>query len=162
MSGVFSFIYSRPFRFVLTMVEALAVVAAILFVVSLDFITVGKLALFACIAVSTWEVGLALSLYIMTKDSIDKVITIMMRTTRKFSLRPYVFAIDMFVYLLAAWYVVSHSPNMLLTTLSLLLVFALIWDKMNSLYMSFIITQIADKEAEGKDSKKHPKNPLQK
>jgi hypothetical protein len=162
MSELFSLIYSRPFRLFLVVVEALVVVTALLFVVSSGVGIVGKAVLSLCIAISAWEVGLTLSLYVMTKDSVDRVIDLMMRTTRRFSLRPFVFAINIFVYLLAALYIMNYSSSAPIVMLLFLPIFILIWDKTNSLYMSFIITQIADKETEGKDSKKGPKNPLQK
>jgi hypothetical protein len=162
MGELFSFVYSRPFRLFLTIVEAIVIVAAILFVISSSVDIVSKVALFVCIAISAWEVGLTISLYVMTKDSIDQVINLMMRTTRRSSLRLYVFAVNMFVYLLAALYIMSHNSITSVIMLLLLPIFVLIWDKTNSLYMSFIITQIADKETRGNDSKKGPKNPLQK
>jgi len=161
MGSVFSFVYSRSFRTFLITTEAAAVLLAILFVVHSGLGAPWKALLFASIIIPLWEVGLSLSLKVVTEDYIDRIIDVVMYTTRRSALRPYVFVVNVFVYLLVVLYITSLN-NIVLTSVGSLLIIILIGDKMNSLYMSFIIAQIADGEESEKKHKKDPKNPLQK
>lgn len=147
--------YSRPVRLVFVAATALVAVVAVCYSLEASFLLIYKILLAVCSVALLYEVVLSLSLQVVTPELADRIITLIMRTTRRGSLHIYFYAASIVACGLAAYAAfVFRQTSALGSVILLTSAILVIWDKTQSLYMSYVISLIAEDDEKGEKKKK--------
>lgn len=147
--------YSRPVRLVFIVATMLVAATAVFYSIAGSFLPIYKMLLAVCSGALLYEAVLSLSLQVVTPELADRIIALIMKTTRRGSIRIYFYAASIVACSLAVYTAFVFRQTSALGSLVLLTSAILVmWDKTQSLYMSYIISLIAERDEKGEKKKK--------
>lgn len=147
--------YSRPIRLIFIGATTIVAITAAIYSIANSFLLAYKILLILCSGALLYETILSLSLQAVTPDLANRMISLLIKTTRRGHLQVYFYATTLVACGLVGYEAFMMRQISIVESLVLLVASILvIWDETQSLYMSYIISLVADDDEKGEKKKK--------